>query len=457
MSIPILTAEQFENLSLSEKAEYVQRAASAGIQQKTMSETLGVSRKQIWRYQKLMSLPYEQRLKIFTGEQTLSSIESAASDSPLNQCPASPPEEFLIPAPEKEAVDEAPASEPAISQPPVIESAISETPASEATDGDAEDPDEDPDGEPKVPYLPSEFTVDSRPVPDSFEFDDLFQRYKKWIGWSGSVEIKEPYETKSRQVITVINDLHCPYQDNESIKRLIAETAEETDMLVIAGDFLDMFNWSKWSKATKTILPVDELRIAQSVLNILAENYSDIRIMYGNHDARLIRHLQSKGVDGEFLEALRWMTAQYGKRFSILHAMCHALPNVQLIESPQLNNAEFYFIYQVGDLIIGHPEMYSKIPNKAVGNFIHWLKSFAEPAGLVKAFRAAAMGHTHQAGKTWNDFGVVGFEMGCLEKYPDYVGDAKARTPRPWVQCYTKFVLEEGKVDINQSNIHVLR
>ncbi len=425
MSLIHLTEEQFEKLSLLEKSEYISKMQADGHTQTDLAQMLGVSRKQIWRYQKLAEQPYEIRLKISTGDMPLKALEMQSSNGEIVVSEPVLPSVTTTPLPDKQLF------------------MMSQLDASDNT-----------------PSLPSIFGDPfERPEPTTGEFDDVYEKYRKWIDWRGAVVTREASlkQPNSRTVVTVINDLHCPHQDNDLIAKLVAETADETDILVIAGDFMDMFNWSKWSKASKNILPVDEIRVGQSVLNMLAENYPEIRMLYGNHDARLIRHLQGKGVDGEFLDVFRWMTNTYGNKFSILHAMCHGLPNVSVIENTRLDEAEYYFFHQIGDLIIGHPELYSKIPNRSVANFIHWLKSFAEPAGLLQPFKVVSMGHTHQAGMTWNDFGVVGLEMGCLEKYPDYVSDPKCRTPRPWVQGYTKFVLEDDKVVLNESRFYTLR
>jgi UDP-2,3-diacylglucosamine pyrophosphatase LpxH len=436
LSLMKLTEEQFEKLSLLEKSEYTNKMLAEGISQTELSTLLGVSRKQLWRYNKLAEQPYDIRLKISTGDLPLQYLETTlGAAAPVEVQPAV---EYL------NIQYDPPSGEVGVPPAPITSSSIPIT--------------LNCDDFSYFPLLPHQFeSTSEKIVPKSTEFDELLQKYKDWLGWVADPKIRDKKTITSRQEVVVINDLHCPHQDNDSLKRMIGETAETADLLVIAGDFLDLFNWSRFAKSSKTLLPVEELRVGQSVLNVLAENYPEVRIMYGNHDARFIRYLQSKGVDGEFLDAMRWMTAAYGQQFSILHAMTHGLENVNLIESPKVDGAEFYFVHQIGDLVLGHPEIYSKIPNKSVGNFIHWLKSFAEPAGVVQPFKVAGIGHTHQAGMTWNDFGVVGFEMGCMEKYPDYVGDPKARTPRPWVQGYTKFVLEDGVVNINESRFFTLK
>jgi hypothetical protein len=65
------------------------------------------------------------------------------------------------------------------------------------------------------------------------------------------------------------------------------------------------------------------------------------------------------------------------------------------------------------------------------------------------------MGHTHQAGKTYNDFGIVGIENGCLCMTPDYDSGAKlGGALRPTIHGYTRFRtnMETGKTDSNDIN-----
>lgn len=132
------------------------------------------------------------------------------------------------------------------------------------------------------------------------------------------------------------------------------------------------------------------------------------------------------------------------------------LYNVEFVEPIRNDYAEWNHIWQHGDLVLGHPEYFSSVPNKAVGDFIFYLIKNTEVVHLNDS-NVVGMGHTHQAGKTWNDFGVVGMELGCLAATPDYAANPKAKG-RPPVKGYSIFYQnrETGKTNINLSHFYQL-
>jgi hypothetical protein len=65
----------------------------------------------------------------------------------------------------------------------------------------------------------------------------------------------------------------------------------------------------------------------------------------------------------------------------------------------------------------------------------------AVPMGLVhNPISAAVMGHTHMAGKTFNDYQIIGIENGCVCMTPDYDAQPKlCGAARPLTRGYTLF------------------
>ncbi len=172
--------------------------------------------------------------------------------------------------------------------------------------------------------------------------------------------------------------------------------------------------------------------------------------MSGNHDERFIKWLvRDKSIPPSILEYFQLMDPDF---LSPLAKVCAGFPNVETIKPLELDYARFPFIHQEGDCILSHAERFSKIPNRATGDVIHWLKSYAEPQGLVKPFRVVIQAHTHQAGSTWCDYDTLGIEAGCLAKVPDYSGDPKLRgAGRPSVVGYTLVYQDGGVTDRNES------
>lgn len=281
--------------------------------------------------------------------------------------------------------------------------------------------------------------------------DEAFEVFREWIGWTGDPIVRLALPAGETRKTVIINDLHVPDHDEDSIRQLIANEAADTDELVIAGDFATMFAWSRFPKFAQSHTAKEEIITAVKVLRLLSEAFPSIKLFGGNHDARFLKWLVlDKGMTPEMLSALDYMNPGFA---SPLAFMAKGLPNVEILKPVQCENAEFSFFYQFGDFVAGHAEIYSKIANRASTNFNHWLKSFAEPMGLVKGYRCVGQAHTHQAGTVFGDYGTWCFEMGCLCNLESYVGNARIITPRPWCKGYTRVIQDAvtGRTDINLS------
>lgn len=287
-------------------------------------------------------------------------------------------------------------------------------------------------------------------------FDDAYEAYRTWLGIAQPPRILtnlSPAQDQRR--IVVVNDLHDPFKDEAAFAEMLRREKGKADLCILAGDGADMWSWSRWPKGTYRCSPKDELLAHKKTLNALAETFPEVIILAGNHVDRAVKYLQGKGLPPEMMDYLNYVAPAAISPYAIL---LEDLPNVTMAPTLTSGDAHYNFLYQVGDLVIGHPEVFSIIPNRAVSTFIHWLQSFALPMGLVDPFKVVGIGHTHQAGKTFCDFGVVGMEMGCMQVLPDYSADPKLRgSKRPPVIGYSVFIQNDGVTDVEESNFIPLR
>jgi hypothetical protein len=300
-----------------------------------------------------------------------------------------------------------------------------------------------------VNAAPRESRIDEYKAFHREKFVELEERFNSWIGNSRKVKAPKPKPGKRIKAL-VINDIHAPFHNEEALASAI-HAHRDSDECWVVGDLLDLFNFSRYEKYSRPFSAVEEFQSGQIILNKLAATFSVVRVLHGNHDERFRKWLvRDKSIPAEVVEYLTFVHPHFD---SPLAKMCSGLENVEMMEPTILDFAKFPFIHQIGDCVLSHAEKFSKIPNRATGDVIHWLKSYAEPQGLVKPFRLVIQAHTHQAGKTWNDYGVVGIEAGCLAKAPDYAGDPKLRgAQRPTVQGYTLVYQANGVTDINATN-----
>lgn len=284
-------------------------------------------------------------------------------------------------------------------------------------------------------------------VNEQARVDDLMLQFRQWVGWS--LPVAGPPEPQPGKVkVLIAGDPHCPYQSESTLQAIAKEGA---DLVVLNGDVTDLQNWSRHSKFTQKFTPQEEIASAQAVLNFFAERFPETRIISGNHDGRWIKYLVSRNVEPGILEAFRLLCPKFD---SPLHLLTKDLPNVNVADPVRVSHAEFGWFYQLGDLVTTHAEVYSRIPNRAVGNVIHWLKSFAQPQGLIGEFKVAIQNHTHQAGVTFNDYGIVGVENGCACLLGDYCASPQMMTPRPWINGFTTLTQVDGVTDLNSIRFH---
>lgn len=287
------------------------------------------------------------------------------------------------------------------------------------------------------------------PTP-AVSFDQVVDSYRSWIGWDTHVPSVPERRGRphKKQHITVASDFHVPFHSKEALRELILQESRVSDLLVIAGDLADCWSTSRWPKQKRETDPCSEFRETQAVLNTLAAAFKKIVILGGNHDARPKKFLADR-LPPDVMDFLQ-LTAPGA--LNPLSLMAAPLKNVSIAPAIQAGNASFDFLYQVGDCVFSHAEAYSKIPNRAVsGPVLQWLKSFAEPQGIVKPFTTIVQGHTHQAGTVHGDFGVLCIENGSLCETQGYQSDSKIRSTRPPQIGWSVIIQKDGVTDHRES------
>ena len=276
-------------------------------------------------------------------------------------------------------------------------------------------------------------------------FQSAYESYRDLIGYqAGPLSRRRgPGRPAKIQKIVVAGDFHCPFQSKAAVAQLVKEEASDTDLLILNGDIVTWWSASHWPKRRRVTNIQTEMAEAQATLCYLSRHFKQIRVLGGNHDARPKR-LMAEQLPLEMIEYLDLVAPA---AMDPLQFLIHGLDNVELVKAPVSDGAKFDFLYQVGDAVCTHAETYSKIPLKAAGNVSHWLKSFAEPKGLVHDVRVVIQAHTHQGGSVMGDFGCLLIEGGCLCEDEEYIGGARIQSPRPWALGWTVLYQQQGRTD----------
>jgi hypothetical protein len=283
--------------------------------------------------------------------------------------------------------------------------------------------------------------------------------FNDFIGYSGGpvVHLTKHVQTATRKII-LINDLHVPFHNSDALAQIIREHAEDTYILILGGDLVDLFGVSRYDKYKQHFSLEEELRSGKAVLNLLASRFRKVILLSGNHDERWKKHLVRRGFGPSELAALNILAQEGSGDLKLdvtdpLNCFARKLDNVELVAPVRLGYAEFGFFTQVGDVVISHAEKFSRIPGQAANAALLWFMSNGIPSGLVKPFRVLCQTHTHQAGMHYGNYGIWTMECGCLCYTPDYAADPKLRgAQRPSVLGYTIIYQDEnGRTDMTRT------
>lgn len=97
-----------------------------------------------------------------------------------------------------------------------------------------------------------------------------------------------------RSAYLITSDWHIPHHDREALALLLDTSRKKhIDKLIIAGDFLNLDILSNYVKAESPITIDQELGEARKVVCALLKRFSEICIIPGNHEKRLIRRLNT--------------------------------------------------------------------------------------------------------------------------------------------------------------------
>lgn len=291
-------------------------------------------------------------------------------------------------------------------------------------------------------------------------FDEILDKYRKYIGWHDYQTTKPIPATGPNDPDyihgVVISDIHAPFHDEQAFAKMISETKGTVDICILGGDGPDFHNYSKYSKYGQHFTAKDELNSFQVLLAILSESFPQVIMIPGNHDERVRKKYVSALSASMYQDILDFHGAN---AFDFSELLTKQFDNVIIPAFPKDGFAEYRFVFQLNDIIVGHPELFSKIPNKSVGGFIDWIKKKAEPAKMLKGpVNVAIIGHTHQAGKCYHDYGIIGIENGCLCMTPDY--DSSARlfgAWRPRITGYTRFKTNRLTLTTDYNDVNFIK
>ena len=175
-------------------------------------------------------------------------------------------------------------------------------------------------------------------------------------------------------------DWHNPFLCKKVFKRMIKEcVARKVTNLLIAGDFFDMNNFTKFFNLNK-VSWVEEKMFSKGVLDILKVTFKDIAFIVANHELRYLKTLNRGGGDGDI--------------YDIYH----------LIGFKKFENITVQHRCFVGDWVVLHPDTYRKTP-----------LSYARERSTIYKDKNVVVTHAHMQAQSWDQSGKYYLiDLGCM-------------------------------------------
>lgn len=276
-----------------------------------------------------------------------------------------------------------------------------------------------------------------KPVPEPTPYLAKYEAELK-----GAVTVAKTYPilenilSQTKRKILVLSDIHVPFESAENLQKAI-DLNRTADILIIAGDFLDLYSCSRHRKKMNVQHEV-ELDRGVRVLEYLSEIFPWVFIVRGNHDERAMKQVRDR-LPAELLYLVETEPLEY---------LTRPFKNVQFIPN---------WWVQIGDAIIAHQERSSTTEGKPGIYLMEYFldKGWAGRLNLIPSPRVFVTGHTHQISSMYPRPGIKVFESGSITMTQDYTLDATAFM-RPPMAGFVSLVQSGGVTDFNQSRESVL-
>lgn len=246
-----------------------------------------------------------------------------------------------------------------------------------------------------------------------------------------------------RSMCLVMSDMHIPY-NRDDILDIVAKYRETIDTIILGGDIIDCESISVYKSLGKVEL-VDEMREAWNLLKDIQDMTPGVKrvIIYGNHEERFEKHLASIPTDIVSLHSSNILEEIVGGFDYYDHRG----------DKTSYCNLDYEVIddwnYQHNDLIVCHPQSFSKVPGRTAINACEYFTRDG------KSFNAIFVAHTHKIVEKLPDLNKWCYEIGCLCKPMEYSKAGKLDYT-PQNNGYGIAVFKDGKFDVNRSRVYVV-
>jgi len=244
---------------------------------------------------------------------------------------------------------------------------------------------------------------------------------------------------KIARKILCIADLHIPF-DRDDLVYDIVHTHKDADILVIAGDLLDLYAVSTWPHERVIVLQ-KEYEIALEYLKVFSKMFKQVVVIRGNHEYRLNRYFHTN-----LSPSVSFMVSK-----DILARLCNGEiynNDGEIIE--RLNFKNIYYdngpeawFAKIGKTIFVHPMSYSGVEAKTVVTAQEFFMEREDIDCIVSA-------HTHHQAKVLSRSKLC-IETGSLCLPLDYEKQGKLKFKPQDLGYAVLYQDARGNCDFNRS------
>jgi predicted phosphodiesterase len=250
---------------------------------------------------------------------------------------------------------------------------------------------------------------------------------------------KPPAPPKRERKILSLSDWHIPFHREDLIEQAVHDH-RDADILVINGDFLDLYAASTFSKY-KSIPILKEYNIGMEYLKRLHTIFPEIYLVRGNHEERLNRYFKSN----ISLEVSSIVCPEILQRMANGEVYDKNGNVTELLPFDNVHYADEHFYMLIGKTLFAHASTYSSGPGQTVerqNRYFHTLMNYD----------CLVTGHTHQAGQYWHN-GRLLMEQGCLAEDLEYQKTSKLSYNQQNNAYAVIYQDRDGNTDKNRSRV----
>ena len=249
--------------------------------------------------------------------------------------------------------------------------------------------------------------------------------------------------------ILCLSDWHIPFQRDELIIDILT-THQDADILVIAGDFLDLYAASFFSK-NKSIPILAEYQIAYKWLSICSQMFKQVVLLDGNHERRFAKDFR-KYISNEVSD---FIARPINLRLANGEVYEEKDGIVELTGMNPFDNVhyprDFSWYELIGKTLFVHPDSY--YGPTATGGILRTASKMDKFFRTKLNYDSLVMAHTHHVGEGQSD-GVKLMECGCCCGMLDYQkSDTKGRFGTQETGYALIYQDEDGNTDFNASHV----